>query len=92
MKVSFPCNHAISFVCRYRELVVGGNANGCAGFGIGKAASPAEATQVAVRICKRNMFFIDRYMGSGLSSDLAGKHNSPTCYREPNVGLKSQGT
>jgi len=76
---------------RYRALVVGGNANGCAGFGIGKAASPAEATQVAVRICKRNMFFIDRYMGSGLSSDLAGKHNSCRVLlraTEPNVGLK----
>ena len=76
---------------RYRALVVGGNANGCAGFGIGKAASPAEATQVAVRMYKRNIFFIDRYMGSGLSSDLAGKHNSCRVLlraTEPNMGLK----
>lgn len=76
---------------RYRCLVVGGNANGCAGFGIGKASSPAEATQVAIRMCKRNIFFIDRYMGSGLSSDLVGKHNSCRVLLrsvQPNIGLK----
>ena len=76
---------------RYRCLVVGGNANGCAGFGIGKASSPAEATQVAIRMCKRNIFFIDRYQGSGLSSDLVGKHNSCRVLLrsvQPNVGLK----
>ena len=76
---------------RYRCLVVGGNANGCAGFGIGKASSPAEATQVAIRMCKRNIFFVDRYMGSGLSSDLVGKHNSCRVLLrsvQPNIGLK----
>ena len=76
---------------RYRCLVVGGNANGCAGFGIGKASSPAEATQVAIRMCKRNVFFVDRYQNSGLSSDLVGKHNSCRVLLrsvEPNIGLK----
>lgn len=61
---------------RYRALVVGGNARGCAGFGIAKANSPQEATQAASRQCKRNIFFIDRHAGAGLTRDLAGRHNS----------------
>jgi len=65
---------------RFRSLVVGGNANGVAGFGIGKAATPVEATGKAVRMCKRNIFFIDRYLGSGLISDLVGKQNSCRVY------------
>lgn len=61
---------------RYRALVVGGNTNGCAGFGVGKASSPNEATAAAVKMCKTNIFFVDRYMGSGLSYSLVGKNNS----------------
>mmetsp|Transcript_4911 Transcript_4911/g.7097 ORF Transcript_4911/g.7097 Transcript_4911/m.7097 type:complete len:361 (+) Transcript_4911:130-1212(+) len=61
---------------RYRALVVGGNTRGCAGFGIAKANSPQEATQAASRQCKRNIFFIDRHAGAGLTRDLAGRHNS----------------
>lgn len=61
---------------RYRALVIGGNLNGCAGFGIAKANSPNEATSSASRMAKRNIFFIDRYNGSGLTTDLAGRHNS----------------
>ena len=61
---------------RYRALVIGGNLNGCAGFGIGKAAAPNEAAAAAARLCKRNIFFVDRTMGSGLTFDLAGRHNS----------------
>lgn len=74
----------------YRALVVGGNLKGCAGFGIGKASAPNEATKAAERACKRNIFFIDRYNGSGLTSDLAGRHNScRVALRsvEPNRGL-----
>mmetsp|Transcript_852 Transcript_852/g.1031 ORF Transcript_852/g.1031 Transcript_852/m.1031 type:complete len:380 (-) Transcript_852:87-1226(-) len=61
---------------RYRALVVGGNLNGCAGFGVAKANAPNEACAAAARIAKRNIFFVDRYMNTGLTSDLAGKHNS----------------
>lgn len=75
---------------RYRALVVGGNANGCAGFGIGKASSPNEATAAAVKMCKSNIFFVDRYMGSGLSYSLVGKQNSCRVLLRtvrPNYGL-----
>jgi small subunit ribosomal protein S5 len=61
---------------RYRALVIGGNLNGCAGFGVAKANAPNEATAAASRMAKRNIFFIDRYNGSGLTNDLAGRHNS----------------
>lgn len=61
---------------RYRALVVGGNGNGAAGFGIGKALSPNEAIVKACKHCKRNVFYIDRYLNTGLSYDLAGRHNS----------------
>lgn len=61
---------------RYRSLVVGGNANGVAGFGVAKSNSPQDATAAAVRMCKRNIFFLDRYKGQGLTTSLVGKHNS----------------
>jgi small subunit ribosomal protein S5 len=61
---------------RYRALVIGGNLNGCAGFGVAKANAPNEAAALAARVAKRNIFFIDRYLGSGLTSDLAGRQNS----------------
>jgi len=61
---------------RFRALVIGGNTNGCAGFGVAKAKAPNEATAAAIRMAKRNIFFVDRYMNSGLTSDLAGKNNS----------------
>ena len=61
---------------RYKALVIGGNANGCAGFGIGKAATPPEALKLASRQCRRNIFFVDRHMGTSLTTDLAGRHNS----------------
>ncbi|KAL3801816.1 hypothetical protein HJC23_001212 [Cyclotella cryptica] len=61
---------------RYRALVIGGNGNGAAGFGIGKALSPNEAIIKACKHCKRNVFYVNRYLNTGLSYDLAGKHNS----------------
>ena len=61
---------------RYRALVVGGNTNGCAGFGIAKAKTPPEALAMASRNCRRNIFFVDRHKGSSLTRDLAGRHNS----------------
>jgi len=60
----------------YRALVIGGNLNGCGGFGIGKALDPLVAVDVAGRHCKRNIFFVDRYQNDGLTSDLVGKQNS----------------
>lgn len=75
---------------RYRALVIGGNCKGCAGFGIGKANSPQEATANAARMCKRNIFFVDRYKGTALTKHLAGRHNSCKVILravEPNRGL-----
>jgi small subunit ribosomal protein S5 len=60
----------------YRALVVGGNMNGCGGFGFGKSTEAFDAVNVAARVCKRNIFFVERYQGNGLTRDLAGKQNS----------------
>lgn len=60
----------------YRALVIGGNLNGCGGFGIGKSGDPLAAVDIAGRMCKRNIFFVDRYQGDGLTRDLVGKQNS----------------
>jgi small subunit ribosomal protein S5 len=60
----------------YRALVIGGNMNGCGGFGIGKSLDPLVAVDIAGRRCKRNIFFVDRYQGNGITRDLVGKQNS----------------
>jgi small subunit ribosomal protein S5 len=60
----------------YRALVVGGNMNGCGGYGMGKSTDAFEAVNKAARACKRNIFFVDRYQGNGLTRDLVGKQNS----------------
>mmetsp|Transcript_31950 Transcript_31950/g.61568 ORF Transcript_31950/g.61568 Transcript_31950/m.61568 type:complete len:612 (+) Transcript_31950:313-2148(+) len=75
---------------RYRALLIGGNGNGAAGFGIGKALSPNEAMLKASKHCKRNVFYINRYMKTGLCYDLAGRHNSCKVQLRavrPNYGL-----
>jgi len=61
---------------RYRALAIGGNLNGCAGYGIAKAHAPPEAVAAACRMTRRNIFFVDRYQNSGLTTNLVGKHNS----------------
>lgn len=76
---------------RYRALVIGGNLNGCAGFGVAKANTPQQASFAAARMARTNIFFIDRYEGAGLTFDLAGKHNScKVALRavDPHRGLK----
>jgi len=60
----------------YRALCIGGNLNGCAGFGSAKAYAPAAAVAAACRKTRRNIVFLDRYKTSGLTHDVAGKHNS----------------
>ena len=60
----------------YRALMIGGNCNGCGGFGIGKSTDPIKAVELAGRRAKRNIFFVDRYQGNGLTQDLVGKMNS----------------
>lgn len=60
----------------YRALVIGGNCNGCAGFGIGKSPDAMKAVELAGRNSKRNIFFVDRHQGDGLTRDLVGKMNS----------------
>eukprot|EP00588_Corethron_pennatum_P013266 CAMPEP_0194268848 /NCGR_PEP_ID=MMETSP0169-20130528/3101_1 /TAXON_ID=218684 /ORGANISM="Corethron pennatum, Strain L29A3" /LENGTH=370 /DNA_ID=CAMNT_0039010253 /DNA_START=32 /DNA_END=1144 /DNA_ORIENTATION=- len=63
-------------VMSFRALVVGGNLKGCAGFGTGKGDTPEKAVATASRMCKRNLFFVDRYKGCALVHDLVGKQNS----------------
>jgi small subunit ribosomal protein S5 len=60
----------------YRALVIGGNLCGCGGFGVGKAFEPEDAVEIACRMAKRNIFFVDRYRGRGLTRDLVGRQNS----------------
>lgn len=60
----------------FRALVIGGNMNGCGGFGIGKGDDPAKAVNMAGRVSKRNIFFFDRYLGDGMTRHLAGRQNS----------------
>jgi small subunit ribosomal protein S5 len=60
----------------YRALMIAGNCNGCGGFGIGKSPDPIKAVTLAGRKAKRNIFFVDRYQGDGLTQDLVGKMNS----------------
>ena len=60
----------------FRALVVGGNLNGCAGFGVGKEFEPEDAVEIACRMARHNIFFVDRYRGSGLTRDLVGRQNS----------------
>ena len=71
--------------------MIGGNTKGAAGFGIGKAKGPQEAAVLASRLCKRNVFFCSRYLGSGITHDLVGKHNSCKVYLRavpPGFGLR----
>jgi len=63
-------------IVTYRALVVGGNARGVAGFGVGKGSEPDVATASAKRHCHRNIFFLEAYQGSGITHDLVGKHNN----------------
>jgi small subunit ribosomal protein S5 len=60
----------------YRALVIGGNMNGCGGFGVGKSNDPIEAVSKASRVTKRNIFFVERYQGDGITRDLVGKQNN----------------
>ncbi|KAG7373140.1 30S ribosomal protein S5 [Nitzschia inconspicua] len=73
----------------YRALVVGGNLRGCGGFGVGKAFEPEDAVEIACRMAKRNIFFVDRYRGRGLTRDLVGRQNSCKVYlRATDNGLR----
>jgi len=63
-------------VVSFRALVIGGNLRGCGGFGLGKAFEPEDAVEIACRMAKRNIFFVDRYRGKTLTRDLVGRQNS----------------
>jgi len=76
---------------RYRALVIGGTTKGIAGFAMGKANDPQAAIERATRMTRQNLFFLKRYAGSGITSDLVGKHNSCRVYLRavsPNRGIK----
>jgi ribosomal protein S5 len=61
---------------RSRALVIGRNGNGAASFDMGKALPPNKAIVKACKHCKRNIFYVDWHINSGLSYNFAGKHNS----------------
>ena len=63
-------------VVSFRALVIGGNLRGCGGFGLGKAFEPEDAVEIACRMARRNVFFVDRFRGRSLARDLAGRQNS----------------
>lgn len=73
----------------YRALLIGGNLNGCGGFGLGKAKEPVEAVAKASRVCKRNIFFMEPHQGDGLTRDLVGiQNNCKVVIRRTNNGLR----
>ena len=73
----------------YRALVIGGNLRGCGGFGVGKAFEPEDAVEIACRMARRNIFFVDRYRNRGLTRDLVGRQNSCKVYlRATDNGLR----
>ena len=73
----------------YRALLIGGNLNGCGGFGLGKAKEPVEAVAKASRICKRNIFFMEPHQGDGLTRDLVGiQNNCKVVIRQTKNGLR----
>lgn len=63
-------------VLSYRCLVVAGNLNGSAGYGIGKGATPEEAKVRAFRDTKKNLIHVDLYRNRCITTPLIGKHNS----------------
>ena len=67
-------------VSTHRALVVIGNMRGAAGFGMGKAATPALAIDAAFRDATRNLVHIDLFDNYGLAHDVHGKHNSCQVY------------
>jgi small subunit ribosomal protein S5 len=73
----------------FRAMVVGGNLNGCGGFGVGRHPEALKAVQLAAKKCRRNIFFVDRYQGNGLTRDLVGTQNSTKCViRATDNGLR----
>jgi small subunit ribosomal protein S5 len=76
----------------YRALVVAGNLRGCGGFGIGKAFEPQDAVELACRMARRNIFFVDRYRNRELTQDLVGRQNScKMTLRTTDNGLRGNG-
>eukprot|EP00525_Craspedostauros_australis_P013949 CAMPEP_0198113298 /NCGR_PEP_ID=MMETSP1442-20131203/5004_1 /TAXON_ID= /ORGANISM="Craspedostauros australis, Strain CCMP3328" /LENGTH=379 /DNA_ID=CAMNT_0043770355 /DNA_START=24 /DNA_END=1160 /DNA_ORIENTATION=+ len=60
----------------FRALVIGGNLTGCGGFGVGKSFEPEDAVELACRMARRNIFFVDRYRNRGITRDLVGRQNN----------------
>lgn len=63
-------------IISFRALVIGGNVRGCGGFGLGKSFEPQDAVEIACRMAKRNIYFVDRYRNRTLTRDLVGRQNS----------------
>ena len=60
----------------FRAMVVGGNGNGCAGFGVGKGNTALKAMINAGHESRRNIFYVEPYLNNRFTSDLVGRHNS----------------
>ncbi len=61
---------------RFRALVNGGKGYSTASFGIDKVLSPNKIIVKTCRYCKRNIFYVNRYLNPCLSYNLDRKHNS----------------
>jgi small subunit ribosomal protein S5 len=70
-------------VLSYRALVVVGNINGCAGWGVGKGENPDEARFRAYRDAKKNLIHVDLYRNRCVTTALYGKHNNCRVYIQP---------
>lgn len=64
----------------HRALVVVGNLNGCAGFGIGKGENADDAKDRAIIAAKKNFIYVDLFRGRCITQPLYGKHNNCRVY------------
>lgn len=67
----------------FRTLLVGGNEDGYGGFGMGKGASPEQATERAVLDLRKNMIFVPRIHSRTIIQEVTGKFNRTTVWMQP---------
>lgn len=64
-------------------MVVVGNRQGCAGYAVGKGASPPDAILRGTKLAMKNFTFIDRFDDRTLFHEVRGKWNSCTLFLRP---------
>lgn len=70
-------------ILRFRAMVVVGNRRGCAGYAVGKGASPPEAILRGTKLAMKNYAFVDRFDNRTLYHEVRGKWNSCTLFLRP---------